>query len=125
MNSLDLGIVGNSSISALVTAGGEICWACMPRVDADAVFCSLLRERRDEMDFGFLAVELEGMARAEQHYLPHTLFAPAERQNSVPIHRDRFNPDLLRFFICENKVCNLPVTGKGDALKLIQHASQS
>ena len=72
MNNLDLGIVGNSSISALVTASGEICWACMPRVDADAVFCSLLRERREAADFGFLAVDLEGMARAEQEYLPHT-----------------------------------------------------
>ena len=72
MNSLDLGIIGNSSVSALVTAGGEICWACMPRVDADAVFCSLLRERRDESDFGFLAVDLEGMTRTEQEYLPHT-----------------------------------------------------
>ena len=72
MNNLDLGIVGNSSISALIDAAGEICWACMPRMDADAVFCSLLRARRDGSDFGFLSVELEDMARAEQHYLPHT-----------------------------------------------------
>jgi GH15 family glucan-1,4-alpha-glucosidase len=72
MNSLDLGMVGNANISALITATGEICWACMPRVDADSVFCSLLRERREEQDFGFLAVDLEGMVRAEQEYLPHT-----------------------------------------------------
>ncbi|HEY8067584.1 MAG TPA: glycoside hydrolase family 15 protein [Burkholderiales bacterium] len=72
MNGLDLGIVGNANINALITATGEICWACMPRVDADAVFCSLLRERGGEQDFGFLAVDLEGMARAEQEYLPHT-----------------------------------------------------
>ena len=72
MSNLDLGIVGNSSISALIDAAGEICWACMPRMDADAVFCSLLRARRNGSDFGFLAVELEGMARAEQEYLPHT-----------------------------------------------------
>jgi GH15 family glucan-1,4-alpha-glucosidase len=72
MSSLDLGIVGNANVSALITATGEICWACMPRVDADAVFCSLLREARGEQDFGFLAVELEGMTRSEQEYLPHT-----------------------------------------------------
>src|SRR3990172_11419238 len=69
---LDLGIVGNSSVSALISATGEICWTCLPRVDGDPVFCSLLRERSDEKDFGFLAVDLEGMARAEQAYLPHT-----------------------------------------------------
>jgi len=72
MNSLDLGIVGNANVSALITATGEVCWACMPRVDGDAVFCSLLRERGGAQDFGFLAVDLEGMARAEQQYLPHT-----------------------------------------------------
>ena len=72
MSSLDLGIVGNSNVSALVTAAGEICWTCLPRVDGDPVFCSLLREGRNEKDHGFLAVELEGLARTEQAYLPHT-----------------------------------------------------
>lgn len=72
MTSLELGVIGNSSASALVNGAGEICWACLPRVDGDAVFCSLLRERRDEDDFGFLAVDLAGFARTEQAYLPHT-----------------------------------------------------
>jgi len=72
MTSLELGVIGNSSTSALVNSAGEICWACMPRVDADAVFCSLLRERREENDFGFLAVDLVGLTRTEQAYLPHT-----------------------------------------------------
>jgi GH15 family glucan-1,4-alpha-glucosidase len=72
MSSLELGIIGNSSTSALVNGAGEICWACIPRVDADAVFCSLLRERREENDFGFLAVDLAGVTRTEQAYLPHT-----------------------------------------------------
>ncbi len=72
MTSLELGVIGNSNVSALVNGRGEICWACMPRVDADAVFCSLLRERREESDFGFLAVDLAGVTRTEQEYLPHT-----------------------------------------------------
>jgi GH15 family glucan-1,4-alpha-glucosidase len=72
MSSLELGIIGNASVSALINAAGEICWACMPRVDGDAVFCSLLRERRDDKDYGFLAVDLEGRVRTEQEYLPHT-----------------------------------------------------
>ncbi len=77
MSSLELGVVGNSNVNALIGATGEICWACMPRVDADAVFCSLLRDRRKTEggagdDFGFLAVELDGLARTEQEYVPST-----------------------------------------------------
>ena len=72
MSSLELGVIGNTSASALINGTGEICWACMPRVDADPVFCSLLRERKEESDFGFLAIDLAGLARVEQAYLPHT-----------------------------------------------------
>jgi GH15 family glucan-1,4-alpha-glucosidase len=72
MSSLELGAIGNSSVSALVDGGGDICWSCMPRVDADPVFCSLLRERGGTEDFGFLAVELDGVVRTEQEYLHST-----------------------------------------------------
>ena len=72
MTSLELGAIGNSSIGALVRANGEIAWACLPRFDSDAVFCSLLRERRGEQDYGFLAVDLAGMVRAEQEYVLNT-----------------------------------------------------
>jgi GH15 family glucan-1,4-alpha-glucosidase len=72
MSGLEYGAIGNSNISALVSESGEIAWACMPRIDGDPVFCSLLRERRGEADFGFLAVELENAIRSEQAYVPHT-----------------------------------------------------
>ncbi|OFW27412.1 MAG: glucoamylase [Acidobacteria bacterium RIFCSPLOWO2_02_FULL_65_29] len=72
MSGLDLGAIGNSSVGALVDAGGEIVWACWPRFDSDAVFCSLLRPREGDHDFGFLAVELAGQVRTEQEYLPST-----------------------------------------------------
>lgn len=70
--SLDLALVGNSNVAALVNATGEFVWACMPRLDSDAVFCSLLRERRGDDDYGFFAVDLAGYARSEQEYLPNT-----------------------------------------------------
>ncbi len=72
MNTLQLGVIGNSSVGALVDAAGEIVWACLPRPDGDAVFCSLLRERRGEDDFGYASVELSWLARTEQEYLPNT-----------------------------------------------------
>ena len=70
--SLDLAVIGNSSVAALVDPRGEFVWACMPRLDGDAIFCSLLRERRDGGDYGFFAVELSGFSRSEQEYLPNT-----------------------------------------------------
>ena len=72
MNSLDLGLVGNGTIGALVNPLGEVVWGCFPRFDGDPVFCSLLRERRGEEDFGFLAVELDDTARDEQAYVLNT-----------------------------------------------------
>ena len=72
MSSLELGVIGNSGIGALVSETGEIVWACLPRFDGDAVFCSLLRERKTEEDFGFLAVDLLGRVRAEQEYVANT-----------------------------------------------------
>lgn len=72
MSSLQLGVIGNSSIGALVDGAGEIVWACMPRVDGDAVFCSLMRGHPAGSDFGFMGVELSWLERTEQHYLPNT-----------------------------------------------------
>ncbi len=72
MSTLDLGLVGNGAVSALVDPSGEITWACMPRPDADPVFCSLLRPRAVEADFGYLSIELEGRVSSEQRYVPNT-----------------------------------------------------
>ncbi len=41
--SLDLGIVGNGSISALIDRRGSIVWCCVPAFDGDPVFCALLQ----------------------------------------------------------------------------------
>jgi len=69
---LDLALVGNCGIAALVNPAGEIVWGCMPQPDSDPVFCSLLRARRADGDFGFFAVELADLARSEQQYLDNT-----------------------------------------------------
>jgi GH15 family glucan-1,4-alpha-glucosidase len=70
--SLDLAIVGNANIAALIDARGEIVWACLPRMDGDPVACTLLRERRGADDFGFFAVELTDFSHCEQEYLANT-----------------------------------------------------
>ena len=72
MNNLELGAIGNASVAALLDEAGDIVWGCLPRLDSDAVFCSLLRERKGADDFGFLSVELADLARTDQYYIPST-----------------------------------------------------
>ncbi len=72
MTSLDLALIGNGTVGALVNPLGEVVWACFPRFDGDPAFSSLLRERTREDDFGFLTVELIDFAKDEQEYLLNT-----------------------------------------------------
>jgi GH15 family glucan-1,4-alpha-glucosidase len=69
MKTLDLALIGNCNIGALVDARATINWGCFPRLDGDPVFCSLLK---DTDDYGFFAVELADCERTEQHYLENT-----------------------------------------------------
>jgi GH15 family glucan-1,4-alpha-glucosidase len=72
VTSLDLALIGNGTIGALIDPRGEIVWACFPRFDGDPAFCSLLRERTAEKDFGYCSVELLDGVRQEQEYLVNT-----------------------------------------------------
>jgi len=69
MASLDLGIIGNCTISALVDQAGTVVWSCFPRFDGDPVFCKLLN---DDGEQGFYGIELDDLAETEQSYLPNT-----------------------------------------------------
>lgn len=74
--SLDLGVIGNCSIAALIDRRARIVWGCFPRFDRDPVFCSLIDNEADDGDDapekGFFAIELVGMTRCEQSYLDNT-----------------------------------------------------
>ncbi|MCG8548163.1 MAG: glycoside hydrolase family 15 protein, partial [Alphaproteobacteria bacterium] len=67
MTSLDLALIGNGSIGALVDRQARIVWACIPRFDGDPMFCSLLKNH-GEPDTGFFDIELAGYERSEQAY---------------------------------------------------------
>ena len=70
MDNLELGLIGNCSISALVDPRGRIVWSCMPRFDGDPVFCALLGNEQGVR--GAFAIELQNLARSEQRYLRNT-----------------------------------------------------
>lgn len=72
MNTLDLGLIGNGTTASLIDPLGEIVWMCVPRVDGDPAFCTLLNELATESDFGFFTIEVTNLDRSEQEYLPNT-----------------------------------------------------
>jgi pentatricopeptide repeat protein len=70
--SLDLGVTGNCTISALVDRHARIVWSCLPRLDGDPVFHALVDGDDGDATRGFWSVELGGVTRSEQEYLPNT-----------------------------------------------------
>jgi GH15 family glucan-1,4-alpha-glucosidase len=69
---LDVGLIGNCAISALVDRNAVVVWCCMPRFDGDPVFHSLLDSKQALGAEGAFGVELEGLERSEQSYDPGT-----------------------------------------------------
>jgi len=70
MDNLELGLIGNCNISALVDPQARIVWSCLPRFDGDPVFCALLKDTQDGR--GAFAIELQNSTRSEQRYLRNT-----------------------------------------------------
>jgi hypothetical protein len=71
VTSLDLALVGNGAIGALIDAGGTVVWCCLPRFDGDPVFGSLLAGSHPDRA-GIFAIELVGAVRIEQEYATDT-----------------------------------------------------
>jgi len=71
MADLDLAVIGNCQIAALIDRMGSVVWGCFPRFDGDPAFCSLL-SGSDEPEGGFFDVQLARFTRAEQRYEPNS-----------------------------------------------------
>lgn len=70
MSSLDLWPIGNCQVSALVDGSATFVWGCVPRVDGDPLFSSLLGGEAPQA--GFWAIELENPAKVELRYERNT-----------------------------------------------------
>src|SRR5512138_2741688 len=68
---LDLALIGNCQIAALLDSRARMVWACLPRFDGDPTFCALLGGD-GEPEAGYHDVQLVNLARSEQRYLPNT-----------------------------------------------------
>ena len=69
---LDLALIGNGRISALVDANATIVWGCFPRFDGDPLFCALLDTAAPRDALGLWGIELADGVQATQAYVDHT-----------------------------------------------------
>jgi GH15 family glucan-1,4-alpha-glucosidase len=69
---LDLAVIGNCQIAALIDDKARIVWACLPRPDADPVFCALLSRAGGESPSGVFAIDLRDMADVKRAYSRNT-----------------------------------------------------
>lgn len=74
MTDLDLWPIGNCQVSTLVDRAGRFVWGCVPRVDGDPIFSSLVggADPGDAEATGFWSIELEDVVTVEQSYLRNT-----------------------------------------------------
>ncbi|UAB76864.1 glycoside hydrolase family 15 protein [Erythrobacter sp. SCSIO 43205] len=69
-SNLELWPIGNCQVSALIDESGAFVWGCVPRVDGDPIFSSLLND--SQRDGGIWRFELEGQVSASQSYIRNT-----------------------------------------------------
>ncbi|MEB3415269.1 glycoside hydrolase family 15 protein [Alteriqipengyuania sp. WL0013] len=69
-STLDLWPVGNCQVSGLIDRQGALVWGCVPRVDGDPVFCSLMDD--GDPDEGLWQFELAGQVSSTQEYIRNT-----------------------------------------------------
>lgn len=90
--SLELGIIGNGSVSALLDRNARMAWACLPTFDGDPVFCDLLEPTAHEA--GYFDIGLEGQSTSSQHYLRNSaiLVTRLEAEDGSAIEITDFAP---------------------------------
>jgi len=71
---LDLWLIGNCQVSALIDRRAAIVWGCVPRVDGEPIFSSLLSEPTSDHDIGkgSWIIEIDGCKSIRQVYRKNT-----------------------------------------------------
>src|SRR5204862_4288387 len=69
---LDLAVIGNCEIAALIDADAPIVFACLPRLDGDPVFCALLDAGPSPDERGVFGVDLPDCVEKTRRYVRNT-----------------------------------------------------
>ncbi|OWK28234.1 glycoside hydrolase family 15 protein [Sphingomonas mucosissima] len=97
---MDLWPIGNCQVSALVDRAGRFVWGCLPRVDGDPAFCSLLDDKppAGEDAFGFWEIDIDRQRKTDQYYMRNTpvLVTRHEDENGSAIEVIDFCPRFAR-----------------------------
>ncbi|WP_425543040.1 glycoside hydrolase family 15 protein [Alteraurantiacibacter aestuarii] len=93
---LELWPVGNCQVSGLMDTRAGLVWGCVPRVDGDPAFCSLING--DAANVGVWRFELEGQVSATQHYVRNTpiLITRLEAEDGSAVEISDFCPRFER-----------------------------
>ncbi|MGL4239534.1 MAG: glycoside hydrolase family 15 protein, partial [Beijerinckiaceae bacterium] len=75
MPTLDLGVVGNCCVAALIDRSAALTWMCYPRLDGDPIFCKLIGGdllAQSDPAAGAFVVGVEGGRPVRQSYIENT-----------------------------------------------------
>ncbi|MEM8811069.1 MAG: glycoside hydrolase family 15 protein [Pseudomonadota bacterium] len=72
MSTLDLALIGNCTFASLIDRRGRVVWTCLPRLDGDPVFHTLLGAPDNARDEGVFEILLDGEIETEQSYVDNT-----------------------------------------------------
>lgn len=75
----DYGLLGNGTTAGLVGRDGSVAWLCVPRFDAEPLFCSILDEARG----GHFTVAPVDVVEASQRYEPDTAVLVTELRSTT------------------------------------------
>jgi GH15 family glucan-1,4-alpha-glucosidase len=93
---LDLALIGNCRVAALVDTRARLVWWCFPRFDSNPVFSRLLSGDEEK---GFCDVVLADLVRVTSRYIPNTAIVETELEDK---HGGRvritdFAPRFIRY----------------------------
>lgn len=96
---LQLALIGNCTIGALVDRFAEIVWCCLPRFDGDPVFSSLLKEQSADEIQGTFAIDIDDFSHSEQTYEKNTavLKTTLYDKKGNGVHVIDFMPRFMQF----------------------------
>ena len=69
---LNLAVIGNCQIAALIDGCGRIVWCCLPALDGDPVFSALMTREGGNAATGVFAVDVANLTGCKQEYIRNT-----------------------------------------------------
>jgi GH15 family glucan-1,4-alpha-glucosidase len=96
VQNLDLALIGNSNVAALVDRHGRIVWWCFPRFDSDPIFSRLLAGSEEK---GFCDVVLDGLMEESSGYVRNTAIVETilTAKDGAKVRITDFAPRFLRY----------------------------